>query len=124
MAEDLEEFVRRLLPTVDGLEAIIIADRDGVPVLKASTPSMPEAASRPNLLATFSISCEQAGKLGLGTNNSLVCVYDNYQVVQMNFLPLIVTLLAREDANTGLLLGLRSSLDSCVQQLKAAVDAP
>ena len=124
MADDLEEVVRRLLPTVDGLEAILITDRDGVPVLKASTPSMPEAASRPNFLATFPISSEQASKLGLGTNQNLVCMYDNYQVVQMNYLPLVVTLLAREDANTGLLLGLRASLNSCVQQLKQAVDAP
>jgi hypothetical protein len=34
MAEDLQEYLKLLIPTVDGLEAIIVTDKDGVPVAK------------------------------------------------------------------------------------------
>ena len=123
MADDIEEYLRRLLVTVEGLEGIIISDRDGVPVVKALSSDVPEATSRPGFLATFSMATEQASKLGLGANKSLVCVYDNFQVVHLNFLPLVATLLARVDANTGVLLGMSGQLLESVKQLREAVDS-
>lgn len=124
MADDIEEYLHRLVSTVDGLEGVIISDRDGVPVAKAFISSdIPEAATRPGFLATFSMATEQASKLGLGANKSLVCLYDNFQVVHLNFMPLVVTLLAKVDANTGVLLGMSTQLLDSVKQLKEAVDS-
>ncbi|XP_065199055.1 ragulator complex protein LAMTOR3-B-like [Sycon ciliatum] len=117
MADDIEVALKKLISGVDGLEGIVISDRDGVPVAKVLNGDVPEAASRPGFLATFSMATEQASKLGLGANKSLICFYDNCQVVHLNFTPLVATLLARVDANTGVLLGMSAQLNESVQQL-------
>jgi len=36
MSEDLKKFLYRYLSTIKGLCAIVVSDRDGVPVLKVS----------------------------------------------------------------------------------------
>jgi len=53
----------------------------------------------PSLSSSFSAAAEQSGKLGLGCHLSLDCYFDNYTLVQMNLLPLVVTMLAAPDAN-------------------------
>ncbi|XP_074647584.1 ragulator complex protein LAMTOR3-A-like isoform X2 [Tubulanus polymorphus] len=109
--------------SVDGLHAIIVTDRDGVPILKVCDEAVPELSTRPNFLSTFGIATEQASKLGLQKNKSMVCIYSNYQVIHLNKLPLIVTLIANSEANTGLILALEEELAEPIQELKAAVMA-
>lgn len=101
MAEELRVFFQRLLPTVDGLEGIVIADRDGVPVLEVSTGLCPPNVLKPVFLGAFSLCSEQAGKIGFGKNRRITTFYSDHQVVQFNYLPLIVTLIAKTSANTG-----------------------
>jgi mitogen-activated protein kinase kinase 1 interacting protein 1 len=59
MAEDLQEYLKLLIPTVDGLEAIIVTDKDGVPVAKANTTSVPPLVLKPGFLSTFASATEQ-----------------------------------------------------------------
>ena len=40
----------------------------------------PEMGMRPKFLAVFGMATEQASKLGLGTNKSLISVFGSYQV--------------------------------------------
>jgi hypothetical protein len=35
---------------------------------------------RPNFLSTFGMATDQGGKLGLGKNKALICMYSTYQV--------------------------------------------
>ncbi|KAI9145469.1 hypothetical protein BKA69DRAFT_1047839 [Paraphysoderma sedebokerense] len=49
----------------------------------------------------FSVSSEQANKLGLGRNQTISIETDLYQLVNFNFSPLLVTLVADKSANTG-----------------------
>jgi mitogen-activated protein kinase kinase 1 interacting protein 1 len=122
MAEDLQEYLKLLIPTVDGLEAIIVTDKDGVPVAKANTTSVPPLVLKPGFLSTFASATEQAGKLGLSQNRSIICMYSGHQLIQFNHHPVVVTLLARESANTGSLLGIEQELQSAVRDLKSAVE--
>ncbi len=62
-----------------------------------------DAQLDPSLSASFTAAAEQSGKLGLGAHLSLDCYYDNYTLVQLNLLPLVVTMLAAPDANVQLL---------------------
>jgi hypothetical protein len=62
-----------------------------------------DAQLDPSLSSTFTSAAEQSGKLGLGAHLSLDCYYDNYTLVQMNLLPLVVTMIAAPDVNTQLL---------------------
>lgn len=63
---------------------IIVTDRDGTPVISAKADDAAieiGLATKPTFLATFTMATDQAGKLGLGKNQSIVCMYSNYQVV-------------------------------------------
>jgi hypothetical protein len=57
----------------------------------------------PALSSSFTSAAEQSGKLSLGFNLSLTSYFDNYTLVQMNLLPLVVSLLAAPDANVQLI---------------------
>ena len=40
MADDLKRFLYKKLPSVEGLHAIVVSDRDGVPVIKGKMPQL------------------------------------------------------------------------------------
>lgn len=65
MADDLKRFLYKKLPSVEGLHAIVVSDRDGVPVIKVANDSAPEHALRPGFLSTFALATDQGSKLGL-----------------------------------------------------------
>ncbi|XP_070545527.1 ragulator complex protein LAMTOR3-A-like [Ptychodera flava] len=122
MAEELYRHFRRLLNKVDGLHAIVVTDRDGVPVIKVAKETAPELALRPGFLATFGMATDQGSKLGLSKNKNIICMYNTYQVVQFNKLPLVVSLIAESNTNTGVLLNIEEDFDEVLQDLKTAID--
>ncbi|XP_046772407.1 ragulator complex protein LAMTOR3 isoform X1 [Gallus gallus] len=81
MADDLKRFLYKKLPSVEGLHAIVVSDRDGVPVIKVANDNAPEHALRPGFLSTFALATDQGSKLGLSKNKSIICYYNTYQVV-------------------------------------------
>ena len=52
------------------MEGFIVVARDGAP----------ETGMRPKFLAVFGMATEQASKLGLGINKSLISIFGSYQV--------------------------------------------
>lgn len=131
---------------------IVVTDRDGTPVIRVSSDdATPEVAlaTRPTFLATFTMATDQASKLGLGKNQSIVCMYSNYQVfekknltvnikhtvlfdnyvynlyrlqvIQLNKLPLIVTFIGTANCNTGHILALESQIDDYLDEIKQTV---
>lgn len=68
---------------VNGIMCIIVTDRDGTPVINVKTDDAPleiALATKPHFLATYTMATDQASKLGLGKNQSIICMYSNYQV--------------------------------------------
>ncbi|RKO84282.1 Ragulator complex protein LAMTOR3, partial [Blyttiomyces helicus] len=61
-----------------------------------------EGILEPAFSATFSVASDQAGKLGFGKNKMILSTFEQYQIVQFNHSPLILTLLASANANTGM----------------------
>jgi len=101
----------------------MVTDRDGVPLVKVADHSkVPQNALRASFLSTFSTTAEQASKLGLLKNKSIVCFFASYQVVHFSFLPLVVSIIATSQANTGLLLGLEKEFEETVKRIKNIVD--
>ncbi|KAI2535319.1 LAMTOR3 isoform 2 [Pan troglodytes] len=115
MADDLKRFLYKKLPSVEGLHAIVVSDRDGVPVIK-------EHALRPGFLSTFALATDQGSKLGLSKNKSIICYYNTYQVVQFNRLPLVVSFIASSSANTGLIVSLEKELAPLFEELRQVVE--
>ncbi|EZA54064.1 hypothetical protein DMN91_000692 [Ooceraea biroi] len=121
MAVELKKFLYGLLSDVEGLHSILITDRDGVPVIFVANEKAPELAIRASFLSTFGMATDQGSKLGLGKNKTIICMYSNYQVIQMNKLPLVVSFIASHSCNTGHILSLESKIDPILSSLKNAV---
>ncbi|KAI5226034.1 Ragulator Complex Protein Lamtor3 [Manis pentadactyla] len=122
MADDLKRFLYKKLPSVEGLHAIVVSDRDGVPVIKVANDNAPEHALRPGFLSTFALATDQGSKLGLSKNKSIICYYNTYQVVQFNRLPLVVSFIASSNANTGLIVSLEKELAPLFEELRQVVE--
>ncbi|RMC13776.1 hypothetical protein DUI87_08858 [Hirundo rustica rustica] len=119
---DLKRFLYKKLPSVEGLHAIVVSDRDGVPVIKVANDNAPEHALRPGFLSTFALATDQGSKLGLSKNKSIICYYNTYQVVQFNRLPLVVSFIASSNANTGLIVSLEKELTPLFEELRQVVE--
>ncbi|XP_009883836.1 PREDICTED: ragulator complex protein LAMTOR3 [Charadrius vociferus] len=120
--KDLKRFLYKKLPSVEGLHAIVVSDRDGVPVIKVANDNAPEHALRPGFLSTFALATDQGSKLGLSKNKSIICYYNTYQVVQFNRLPLVVSFIASSNANTGLIVSLEKELTPLFEELRQVVE--
>lgn len=120
-AEELKRYLMQLKNSVSGLSAIIITDRDGVPVLKVADDNAPELVMRQNFLSTFGLATEQAGKLGLSENKSVISMYSTCQIIQINYLPFLITLVASISANTGLLLNVPNEMKEVLKDLESVL---
>lgn len=121
MAEETRKSLQDLLTKVNGLYCILITDRDGVPLLKVGSDKVPDQATRPNIISTFGLAVDQGSKLGLGKTSTLICSYSQYQVIQMNKLPLIVTFVTSNTCNTGHIFELEKQLNPIISELNLAV---
>jgi len=112
--------LNQLIKSIPGLLAVLIIDRDGVPLIEVHKDLAPELAMQATALSMTVLAADQVSKLGFGRNNTICCEYDNYQVVTFNKLPssLIVTLIANSSANTGMLLSMGSDFDPVLNELR------
>jgi len=120
--EALRRDLQSLINSVKGLQAIVITDRDGVALIKASNELAPEFSMRPAFLVSAVITSEQCSKLGSGKCKAITCFYDNYQVVHFNKNPLLVTLIASVNANTGMIQALEPQFEPVLTELKKVVN--
>ncbi|KAI9342174.1 Ragulator complex protein LAMTOR3 [Pilaira anomala] len=104
-----------------GLLVAMVTDRDGVIILKSVSEDAKENMTEPTIPTTFAITNNQASKLGLQHNKSIISVYDNYQVIQLDQSPLIITLIAESNANTGLFMNLGDNLLELTEPLVEAM---
>ncbi|XP_026822457.1 ragulator complex protein LAMTOR3-A [Rhopalosiphum maidis] len=119
--EDLRRYLYQTLTKVEGLYSILISDHDGVIILKAHANKSSEQNSnyKHSFLSEFNSASEQAGKLELGKNKTVICFYTNNQVVQLNCSRFLITFVASEKANTGNILGLEKVLEPLLKDLQA-----
>lgn len=102
---------------VNGLAAIIVADRDGVPIIKVTSDQAPEFALRSSYLSNFPLSSDLCGKLGLGGCEFLVCGYENHTIIHFDRHPLSITFVATSSTNIGLVLNLEADLYPSLKHL-------
>ena len=80
--EELKKHLQSYLTPESGLVGVVLSDREGVPLVRVTGEACPDAVTRTSFLSSFAgTSQEVGGKLGLGTNNTLVAVYGQYQVL-------------------------------------------
>lgn len=145
--QNCEQFVNQIyliFRRINGLKAVIVSDRDGVPLLKLSIDGkFPELGTKQQFLATFSIATDQSSKMLLGQNKSIILMYKSttvstgclqsieiliefyelsLQVVQLNKSSIIVTFVGTENCNTGHILSLDNEIDKYIVEYKAILD--
>ena len=50
-------------------------------IISVATEQTPDLVLRQNFLGTFGMASDQAKKLGLSQNKSIICMYENHQVI-------------------------------------------
>lgn len=65
---------------VVGLQSVLVTDRDGIPLIRVANEHAPELAMKPSFISTFTMATDQSSKIGLGKNQTIICMYSNYQV--------------------------------------------
>ncbi|BES89416.1 Mitogen-activated protein kinase kinase 1 interacting [Nesidiocoris tenuis] len=118
----MRKFLQDIVQKVIGLECIVIADRDGVPLVAVSDDKIPETALMSGLNSTFGLASLQAAKIGLGEALTTICVYSSYQVVQMDLEGLSVTFVGATDCNTGHILAVSKEVSQALVELKSKTE--
>ncbi|KAH8547958.1 Ragulator complex protein LAMTOR3 [Umbelopsis sp. PMI_123] len=117
-----ESFQQLVQPYFEkGLKAALLTDREGVVVLEYIAPDAPAGVMDPSLSTAFSIANNQASKMGLKKNKSIIGVYGLHQVIQIDCYPLIISLVADATANTGVFLDFGDELQKMVEPMVAAL---
>ncbi|XP_018015437.1 ragulator complex protein LAMTOR3 [Hyalella azteca] len=118
----MRKYVQSLLDNTPGLLAIVITDKDGVLILKVCSKDNPELSQRSSYVAPFASASDQASKLGLGRNQTIVCLYDKFQVVSMNKGNVHMHFVGVATGNTGDFLTMDSQLEPIMPSLEELVN--
>lgn len=116
-----EDFFRHLIERQPGLWGVVASDRDGVVLAEAFAEERPAGGVDPAFAASASQVLDQVNKMGLGANETVTALYDGLLVVHINHLPLVITLLASEDANAGTLVDLAADLKVKLAQMRNSI---
>ncbi|XP_056446538.1 ragulator complex protein LAMTOR3 [Gadus chalcogrammus] len=91
-------------------------------VAAVANESAPEYVQWPGFLSTLALATDQGSKLGLSKNKSITCYCSTYQIVQLNWLPLVISFIAISSANTGLIISLEKELIPFLEELRQVVE--
>jgi len=122
MVEELRKYLYNLMSNIQGLTAIVVSDREGVPVLKTIKEETPEFALSAAYLSNFQITSDICGKLGFGSCNYICCNYDNLSVVHYSKKHLIISYIATEGSNLGQILNLHKEVYPYLRSIEDIVE--
>jgi len=114
-------FFDKIAQRIPGLHAALVTDRDGVVLVKATNSGFDENSFENSSAALFAVTTEQAGKLGLGKNKSIINFRKEHVIVHINDLPLVISFVASIDANVGMILALAPDLVRALAPLATSV---
>ena len=123
LLEEIQLFLTELTQRTSGILAVVLSDREGVVIEQAVTSDCPPGLLTPHILSTLAVASEQASKLNLGNNLSAAVYYTNYQIVHFNCLPFIVSIFARSEANTSLLMSMDANIQETVAPMVTSLAA-
>ncbi|KAH6576490.1 hypothetical protein BASA50_006775 [Batrachochytrium salamandrivorans] len=117
MSQIENELQQVLNRATEDLLAIIITDKDGVVILKATRPDLPGHILEPAFTASFLLTSDQMSKIGFGKTNKVISVCGRYCIAQSGVESLILTLIAAQNANLGIMIDIGNDLRSAVEEV-------
>eukprot|EP01121_Diplochlamys_sp_Union-15-3_P002205 TRINITY_DN11927_c0_g1_i1.p1 TRINITY_DN11927_c0_g1~~TRINITY_DN11927_c0_g1_i1.p1 ORF type:complete len:130 (+),score=24.81 TRINITY_DN11927_c0_g1_i1:55-444(+) len=115
---NLKSFLTDVIQRIPGARGILVSDKDGVTLVEVSSEDKIDGS----LSAIFSAAVDQANKCGFGTTKTITTFYNNKILVQINYNPLVITIVGDENANCGLMMGVAEQLKKAVEPLKNIVN--
>jgi len=122
--EEIRKLLMSYVEDVPGMLGIVLSDREGIPIIRCTLDDCPEPATRPAFLSAHSASLEQAGKMGMGANETIMAVYQNYQVIHMLYSGVVISLIATTEAILNEIRNTGDSLKPLIQDISVAVLDP
>mmetsp|Transcript_21732 Transcript_21732/g.35103 ORF Transcript_21732/g.35103 Transcript_21732/m.35103 type:complete len:131 (+) Transcript_21732:53-445(+) len=124
--DSVEGHLKNVAEGISGLKALYLSDRDGITLAKTTTADSKLDVSK--LCAVFSSASEQASKLSLGPNSTIVTFSgEGFTIVQSILAPLVITFVGTGDLNVGLvqkkLPGLRDSLEGVREKVESVISS-
>ena len=123
MVDEIRRVLVQRLTEIPGIVALVISDKDGVPILQASTDNSPavDVCLRYQFLSSNGIVNDSSKKVKLhGMKKSLVC-YNDKQVLNVAQGQLILSIIGQADANTGQMENLAKQLHPIVKDVSKSV---
>jgi predicted regulator of Ras-like GTPase activity (Roadblock/LC7/MglB family) len=96
----------QLLAHIDGIEAVLIADKDGTPILKLPTDEAVDQLDLQHILPPAQILQDQSSRMNLKKLKTVVTYWSARQIITYNVPPLVFIVAADTNVNTGALLNL------------------
>ena len=123
MVEELRRVLSQHIAEIPGILALVISDKDGVPILQANTDNAHtvDACLRYQFLSSHAIVKESSKKVQLnGMKKSLVC-YKDKQILSVMHGSLILSIIGKANANTGQMENLAKQMQPIVNDVSNAV---
>ena len=112
---EIRRLITEIATNTTGVVGVVISDKGGVPALKSAIDqNILEGCFRHQFLSVFGTLSEHAHKMCLGQTSSIVATFDDYQVVHTYQDPLVLTIIASNEALTGQLKSLAASIKPLV----------
>eukprot|EP00397_Hematodinium_sp_SG-2012_P069262 GEMP01117682.1.p1 GENE.GEMP01117682.1~~GEMP01117682.1.p1 ORF type:complete len:132 (+),score=22.00 GEMP01117682.1:1-396(+) len=115
-AVTIQTYLNLVCEKTDGLKTIVVTDRDGVEILRAPHSIIENSHNEQIMTTIFSLTTEQTSKIRcLGVPTYILTCYNDCSYIQVNHLPLVITLTLDKDTNIG-------SIIDLLPQIKGALD--
>ena len=98
--------VPQLFAHIDGIEAVLVLDKDGAPILKLPTAEAVDQLDLQTIIPSAQTLQDQSQRMNLKKLKTIVTYWSARQIITYNVPPLVFIIAADTNVNTGALLNL------------------
>ncbi|CAF0995341.1 unnamed protein product [Rotaria sordida] len=96
----------RLFAHIDGIEAILVLDKDGTPILKLPTAEIVDQLDLRTIIPSAQTLQDQSSRMNLKKLKTVITYWSARQIITYNVPPLVFIIAADTNVNTGALVNL------------------
>lgn len=106
----------QLFAHIDGIEAILVLDKDGTPVLKLPTAEAVDQLDLQSIIPSAQTLQDQSQRMNLKKLKTVVTYWSARQIITYNVPPLVFIIAADTNVNTGALLSLYNDFQTVANE--------
>ncbi|CAF2681459.1 unnamed protein product [Rotaria sp. Silwood2] len=96
----------RLFAHIDGIEALLVLDKDGTPILKLPTAEIVDQLDLRTIIPSAQTLQDQSSRMNLKKLKTVITYWSARQIITYNVPPLVFIIAADTNVNTGALVNL------------------